>query len=168
MFSTAGSYLTRPDGKIIETYPPGGFLKGLNRPWMGLSALNLVRRDAAGRRLWFETKIRGEYPQEQAQVTLVNDPQDLKTELIYLIDPQKDVIESIKITTFDNDQIKSKGILRFEYLEDLEDIEQVANEFVAPAEINIAGTIKTKSTDSFWLMDLAQGTLGLSSDNETN
>jgi RNA polymerase sigma-70 factor (ECF subfamily) len=51
-----GAYLRRADGTLIAAYEPGSFFKGLARPWMGMHAMNTVRRDAAEQRVWFKTR----------------------------------------------------------------------------------------------------------------
>jgi len=44
------------EGKAIARCAGGSFFEGLGRPWMGLHTIDTVRRDAAGRGVWFETK----------------------------------------------------------------------------------------------------------------
>jgi RNA polymerase sigma-70 factor (ECF subfamily) len=52
----SAAYLAVPDGKLIATYPVGSFFKGLGRPWMGIHAVDTVRRDAAEKRIRFSTR----------------------------------------------------------------------------------------------------------------
>ena len=42
--------------EALAEYPGGSFFKGLGRPWMGLHTIDTVRRDAAEKEVWFETK----------------------------------------------------------------------------------------------------------------
>lgn len=152
----AAAYDTGPYGIWATTYPPGSFFKGLNRPWIGISTLNIIRRDAAAHRLWFETQIWGEYPEEKVQVTVVNDPQNPDATLEYRIDPLKDLIESIKITTRTRAGTKHVSTLKFEYLEE---VDQAEGEFSKPSQIETFEISPSKRLESLWLMELAENTL---------
>jgi len=101
-----GAYFRRGD---VAAYRPGTFFKGLARPWMGMHTANIVRRDAAEQRIWFQS--------EQAQnetdviVAIFHEEQQNNTDLIYTIDMENDVIKTI---TFDvNGQ--AQGSLIFSY-----------------------------------------------------
>lgn len=108
-------------GKLIADYGGGAFFQGLARPWMGLHTIDTIRRDAARDQIPFRT----EYTpgRNTAQVTL--DCED--TELIYTIDMQRDVVESISLGANGNRQ----GKLEFTYLQNLE---ETARDFASPRQ----------------------------------
>ena len=102
-------------------YRGGSFFKGLARPWMGLHTIDTVRRDAAEKRIWFETKY---LPDDRfAQVQMDCDG----VKVAYKIDLQADVIDEITFTT---DQGEA-GNLTFEYLQSIEGTER-SREFDPP------------------------------------
>jgi RNA polymerase sigma factor (sigma-70 family) len=106
-------------GTVAARYESGSFFKGLGRPWMGLHTIDTVRRDAAEKRVWFETK---QGPgKEKMEVVLTRE----QAKLVYLIDMENDVIEGI---TFSANEA-TVGELRFSYLQD---IDRATSEFVAP------------------------------------
>jgi RNA polymerase sigma factor (sigma-70 family) len=106
-------------GKTIAAYPPGSFFKGLGRPWMGLHTIDIVRRDAAEKHAWFETKVLPAGEKTQVVLTLG------QVKLVYTIDMEADVIEKI---TFSADNV-GQGELKFSYLQD---IDNVGSEFAPP------------------------------------
>jgi len=76
-------------GRVLAVYEGGSFFAGLSRPWMGLHTIDTVRRDAARRRVWFETELKRDG--RVGEVVLRHGG----TSLVYTIDMEKDVIESI-------------------------------------------------------------------------
>ena len=145
-----GAYLRRGD-KIIAAYEPGTFFKGLSRPWMGMHTANIVRRDAAEQRIWFQS----EWAANETDVIVVisHEEQQNSTDLIYTIDMENDVIKTI---TFDvNGQ--ALGSLVFSYLQN---IDQLANQFSEPAIPFGSQPAVQQSPGIRWLIHLAQGNLG--------
>ncbi len=117
--SASGACVFDAGGKAVAAYKGGSFFKGLGQPWMGLHTIDMVRRDAAEKQVWFETRI---LPGgEKAEVVLMQE----QTRLVYTIDMQADVIEKI---TFLADN-SSQGELEFSYLQN---IDNPGNEFVSP------------------------------------
>lgn len=144
-----GAYLRRGD-RTIAAYRPGAFFKGLARPWMGMHAANIVRRDAAEQRIWFQS----EWAQNETDVFVAvsHEEQQDSTDLIYTIDMENDIIKTI---TFDvNGQ--AQGSLIFSHLQD---IDQLANQFTEPAVSADSQQIQ-QSPGIRWLIQLAQGNLG--------
>jgi len=135
----------------IETYQGGSFFKGLARPWMGLHTIDMVRRDAAEQRIWFQTNPATDPSGSQfAQVQLVY--KGLR--LVYRIGLETDVIEEITFFA-DQDEI---GKLKFSYLQS---IEQESSEFVPPdrpRQSQIGGAPKG-SPGLLWLVHLVEGSL---------
>jgi hypothetical protein len=108
------------EGRLTASYAGGSFFKGLGRPWMGLHTIDTVRRDAAEEQIEFRTVHNAG---DTAQVTLDCGA----TELTYNINMEKDVVESITLSTSDNRQ----GTLKFDYLQD---IEETARDYVSPRQ----------------------------------
>ncbi len=117
--SASGTCVIDGSGKAVAAYAAGSFFKGLGRPWMGLHTIDTVRRDAAEKQVWFETK--GLPGGAKAEVVLTQE----QTRLVYTIDMETDVIE--KITFSANNGIE--GELEFSYLQD---IDNLGNEFTRP------------------------------------
>jgi hypothetical protein len=69
----------------------------------------------------------------------------------------KDVVESIRLTSIDNNANKRNGVLRFTYLEE---VDQVADEFIEPREVQIPPHTYQEGHGMLWLVELAQGMLG--------
>lgn len=149
--SCKGAQVCLAEGKVLEAYPPGTFFKGLARPWMGMHAAHIVRRDAAEQRIWFQR----ERAQNETDVFVVisNEEQQNSTDLIYTIDMENDIIKTI---TFDVNG-RARGSLIFSYLQD---IDQLANQFAEP-DISISSQpLIQQSPGIKWLIYLAQGNLG--------
>ena len=117
--SGASACVFDASGKAAATYKGGSFFKGLGRPWMGLHTIDTVRRDAAEKQVWFETRhVSGG---EKTEVILIQE----QNRLVYTIDMETDVIEKI---TFSADN-GGQGKLEFSYLQD---IDNPGNEFASP------------------------------------
>jgi RNA polymerase sigma-70 factor (ECF subfamily) len=117
--SGAKACLFDASGKAAAAYPAGSFFKGLGRPWMGLHTIDTVRRDAAEKQVWFETKnVPGG---TKVEVILTHE----QVRLVYTIDMETDVIEKIAFSTDNGGQ----GELEFSYLQD---IDNPGNEFASP------------------------------------
>ncbi len=114
---------------------------GLSRPWMGLHTIDTVRRDAARKRIWFETR----YNKRSGKAQIVLKPED--GQFVYTIDMQKDVIESIE---FSGD---TQGRLNFDYIQE---IDNIGNEFAEPGR---QANIRERSKGMLWLLRLAEGQL---------
>ena len=133
-------------GTILGRYPRGSFFKGLSRPWMGLHAIDSVRRDAAEQRAYFETQILPDG--RQARVTVLSEG----TKLVYLIDLEADLVRQISFSV-GNSQV---GSLELEYLQD---VNVRLNEFTAPPARNERASLR-ESSGILWLFRLANGNLG--------
>ena len=130
--------------KVADSIVNEACFAGLGRPWMGLHTIDTVRRDAAEKRIWFETK----YNKRTGKAEVVLKPED--AQIVYTIDMEKDVIESI---TFSGD---TQGRLNFNYIQE---IEQETAEFVVPKP-KTSGGPKQDRTGILWLVRLAEGKLG--------
>jgi hypothetical protein len=111
---------------------------------MGLHTIDIVRRDAAEKGVWFETSL--EPGEEKAKVTLICETD----KLIYTIDMRTDVVDRIIILTADG----KEGRLIFSYLQD---IDQAGDEFSEP---EIGGHYRSKPEKSpgiVWLLKLSNG-----------
>jgi len=143
-----GACSRRADGTTLATYPPGAFLKGLARPWMGLHAADVVRRDAAEKQIWFESeKTRNE---NDLLVTLFHEEQNSNTNLVYTIDMDVDIIKKIDFELQD----EYKGSLTFTYLQD---IDNIGSEFTEPAIPTDPKIPSRCASGVLWLVRLVQG-----------
>ena len=117
--SKSGTFVFDASGKAVAAYPAGSFFEGLGRPWMGLHTIDTVRRDAAEKLVWFETRnLPGG---DKAEVVLTQE----QTRLVYTIDMETDVIEKITFSAGNG----VEGELEFSYLQN---IDNPGNEFVSP------------------------------------
>ena len=144
-----GAYLKR-GGEILASYEPGTFFKGFARPWMGLHTANIVRRDAAEQRIWFHSEWAAN--EKDVIVDISDKEQQNKTDLIYTIDMEDDVIKTI---TFDVDG-RAAGSLIFSYMQE---IDRPVAEFSEPV-IPKSSMPLAQSPSIKWLISLAQGNLG--------
>jgi len=137
-FVYAASYRHWPwvELKVADSIVNEADFAGLSRPWMGLHTIDTVRRDAAEKRIWFETK----YDKRSSKAEVVLKPKD--GNIIYTIDMEKDVIESI---TFSGD---TGGQLQFDYLQEIDD---VGSEFAQPIR---KSRQQENSEGILWLLEL--------------
>ncbi len=128
------------NSKAVARYKAGSFFDGLCRPWIGLHTIDTVRRDAAEKHIWFETKdIPGS---SKTEVVLTSE----QIKLVYTIDTETDVIEKIKFSADDS----GEGELRFSYLQDIDDI---GNEFAPPRTASYR-SLQQDSPSVLWLVKL--------------
>lgn len=146
--SRRGACLRRDDGITIAAYPSGTFFKGLARPWMGLHAADIIRRDAAEKRIWFESERMDN--EDDLRVTVFFEEQDSGTEIMYAIDMENDIIRDI---TF-NVQNEHKGSLTFSYLQDIDDTDNEFFDPVIPADLM---ALSRPGPGILWLVHLVQG-----------
>jgi RNA polymerase sigma-70 factor (ECF subfamily) len=145
-----GACIRRADGTVIAAYKAGTFFQGLLRPWMGMHTIDIIRRDAAWRRVAFKTRpARNE---KDVIVSVYYEDKHVNTELVYRIDMEKDTIDNIRFKA----RKMNIGSLTFSYLQD---IEQAGDEFIEPA-ISKSPEVPTRpGAGILWLVDLAQGSL---------
>ena len=143
--SDASAQIVDANGAIVRRYPRGSFFRGLARPWEGLHSMDTVRRDAAGRRVWFDTALTADG--RQVEVTVTHG----QTKLVYTIDLEADLVEKIAFFVGSD----SVGYLEFEYLQD---IDAVRSEFMAPSARS-SRTSLNESKGILWLIRLARGDL---------
>lgn len=147
-----GARLYKGDGTLLAAYPPEAFLEGLSRPWIGMHTLDIVRRDAVARRMWFKTEPTG--IEKDVAVAFHDEQQHPNVELLYTIDVDNDILEQVRF----NIQNKTKGVLSFSYLQDVND---VGGEFVEPAMSHEHDVSIKQSPGMLWLIDMAEGNLGM-------
>ena len=139
------AYISRQYSNEAKTYNGGSFFMGLCRPWMGLHTIDTVRRDAAEKRIWFETKL---IPDGRfAQVELTHED----TKIVYKIDMETDVVDEITIST---DQGETANLM-FSYLESVDGLDQ---EFLPPGKPGNP-TDADSSPGILWLAQLVEGSL---------
>jgi RNA polymerase sigma-70 factor (ECF subfamily) len=144
------------NGQVTATYEPGTFLKGLSRPWMGMHAIDLIRREAAKGKIRFETK-KLDYGGNKVLVTLISQDERGKVSAGYRVDIEKDLIERIDLRSTDASGLTTKGHLAFEYVED---VEAVYGDFSAPSTVKVPRRIQHDEDPGIeWLFELARGRL---------
>jgi len=139
-----GACLYGRNGQVIAGYPAGSFLKGLARPWMGYHTVDMVRRDAAEKQIWFKTDLSANY--EKARVTLTDKTDTTGTKIIYDINLNKDLIEKI---TFSG---PNSGEMEFVYLERSDKPGKDYTEPKLPENFSIT---EQEGPGMLWLMRLA-------------
>jgi hypothetical protein len=134
-------------GNAIARYEGGRLFEGFPRPWMGLHAIDTVRRDAARRGVWFQTKQRDQSGKVNVEISF----ESLK--LVYEIDLATDVIDRITFFEKNNGDQDAKGEVRFSYLME---IPPTSDDFAAPRPTSSA-TRRWDRLGNFWLVNLASG-----------
>jgi RNA polymerase sigma-70 factor (ECF subfamily) len=128
-------------GDVIAGYEGGSFFKGLGRSWMGLHAIDTVRRDAAEQEIPFTTRCipsRG-----RAEIVLTCEA----VSFVYTIVLETDVVEKIAVTRRNG----GRAELIFSYLQD---IENIGNQFTCP-KARSSQQPQQESPGILWLAALA-------------
>ena len=107
---------------------------------MGLHTIDTVRRDAAEKQVWFET--RGLPGGNRAEVILTQE----QARLVYTIDMETDVIEKITFSTGNG----VEGELEFSYLQN---IDNLGNEFSSP-RVGSYRKLQQNPPGMLWLVKL--------------
>jgi len=144
--SGSGAVLRDAQGTAPGKYYQGSLFKGLSRPWMGLHAIDSVRRDAAEQRTLFEARVLTGGLQACVTVTSGN------TKLVYTIDIEADLVRQISLWA-NGAQV---GVLEFEYLQN---VNTGLNEFAAPSPQVERASLRDNA-GPLWLVRLANGNLG--------
>jgi hypothetical protein len=118
---------------------------------MGMHTIDIVRRDAASQRLWFETSPADS--DEDEVVTLSHQGSGTNTQVVYTIGMENDIVKSIAFAV----NGIPKGSLAFSYLQD---IQQVDDKFIEPDAAEYLQTQTQEPPAVLWLIHLAQGNLG--------
>src|SRR4030042_6441390 len=134
-------------GKAVAAYKGGSFFKGLGRPWMGLHTIDTVRRDAAEKQVWFETRHLPDG--SKVEVILTHE----QTRLVYTFDIQTDVIEKI---TFSVDN-GGEGELEFS---SLQNIDKPGKEFFSPRVASYR-KLQQNPPGMLWLVKLINSRWGI-------
>ena len=112
---------------------------------MGLHTVDSVRRDAASKRVWFETKYGA--GKGKAEVVLSCD----NVKLVYEIDLERDVVERITFLGKNNGGQDATGEVRFSYLQE---ISATSGGFTAPRPMSSARG-RWDRLGTFWVAKLA-------------
>ena len=107
-----GLHVYDRDGKTIETYAAASFFDSLGTPWMGLHTMDAIRRAAARQKVAFETKRAGK---NNVQIALTAQ----KASLVYEIDLNRDIVQTIKILGAGRAESDAMAIIRFDYTEEI-------------------------------------------------
>jgi hypothetical protein len=115
---------------------------------MGMHTVDIVRRDAADRRIWFDTAPAGN--DKDTIVTVLDEGGHSDTELAYTVDMEKDLVKVIKFRRGG----RKLGSLTFTHVQDIREVE---GEFVEPGLPEGARAPTRAEPGILWLIDLAQG-----------
>jgi len=134
-----GAILSR-DGRVVGQYASGSFFRGLARPWMGLHAIDTIRRDAAGQGMRSETR----YDEGHAQVRVHTEA----ATLVYTIAMELDRIERIAFYPAKaGDAGPPWGQIEFTYLEDIDQAEADLRE----PQVHVPGNVRQNPEGMLWL-----------------
>ena len=147
------AYVLNGNDEVIAAYPGGSFFQGLSQPWMGMHTVDMVRRNAANKKIRFTTKSYGGDNEHYGKAEIILLPESAGR-IVYTIDIDNDLVEAIEFAG-DGDSAK-QGILRFTYLDE---IEQFSDEFIEPGKTKIPRNARRESLGILWLAELMQGTL---------
>ncbi len=142
----AGARIYDRSGRITAQLAGGSFFAGLPRPWMGLHAIDTIRRDAAEQRLPFETV----YDSDTGCVTVTVHADGLR--LVYAVNMESDMVETITFFASGTAEPNCLGELRFVYLQETGD---AGNTFAAPPDIRPGSAVHTP-TGILWLTQLIE------------
>jgi hypothetical protein len=117
---------------------------------MGMHTLDMIRRDAAEKKVWFKIKNLGNSPNgEKVELSLLE--QDNR--LVYVINMSRDIIEKIEFWSGNS----LRGTLTFEFSDDFTQLETSLNKQLKDAASKSAKP--REAAGIWWLFDLAKGTL---------
>lgn len=142
----AGSRVYDEAGRIIVRSQGGSFFAGLPRPWMGLHAIDTIRRDVAEKRLRFDTT----YDNRTGCATVTVYMDGLR--LVYTVNMEADVVESIAFFAEGPAGTDYLGELRFDYLQE---IAGIGDAFAAPRDIR-PGSVVQQASGLLWLKQLIE------------
>lgn len=134
--------LTRGAAPIQIRYPSGSFLAGLSRPWIGFHSIDLVRRDAAQRRIRFETWMLDALP--AAVVRLIDTRRGAAVSASFRVNMERDLIDQVLLVSTG----APAGTLHFDYLNAVTGLDA---EFATPAlPATIRGQRETAAPGPLW------------------
>jgi hypothetical protein len=120
---------------------------------MGMHTMDIIRRDAARNRI--SSTVRPLDKEEtKVEVILSEDRNYLRTQVVYHIDLEKDLIESISFSSGNGIGKNREGTLRFSYPEKPSTSEK------KPPAVPDTGTLASQppAREGFWILDLAKDT----------
>ena len=101
--------------------------------------------------MWFKTRLASN--EKDVVITLLHEKDNGKTDLVYTIDAENDIIKDIRFDV----QKETRGSLIFSHLQDIDQGEQEYGDPPAPHEPDIP---LQEGPGILWLVSLAQGNLG--------
>lgn len=147
------AWIADDNGRPIAGYPPGSFLMGFSRPWMGYDALDTVRRDAAKTNIPFETYFNE--GRTWAQVVLDFTEADVHIGVVYEIDLMEDLVKSISINSYGAFGV-GEIELTFEYFQQ---IDTVVQNYIMPTTPDDVKKTSDSLPSPHWLVALGSGKL---------
>jgi len=142
------------DGAIVKNlesgkttrYPSGTFFAGLGRPWCGIRAYDMLRRDAAKDRIPFYSKR----VKEKGMIVLQKESGYTNLQIVYHIDMGRDTIEEIAFSR--SDQISQDGKLIFSYSQEPRDLATGFEIPILPESIDTT-PVQSMKHWQIWLME---------------
>jgi hypothetical protein len=120
---------------------------------MGMHTLDLVRGDAAEKRIWFKIRQFSGGTNEKVELSLLGTEDGSQTKLVYIINMERDIIEKIEFWSGGS----LCGTLAFEFPQNVDELETA---FVKRLEDAASKSAKPRqSAGIWWLFDLSKGTL---------
>jgi RNA polymerase sigma-70 factor (ECF subfamily) len=147
-----GALIEATEGKMIP-FPKGYFFRGLSRPWMGMHTIDIIRRDAIQNGMEIKTHAIDE-EEKEVEVTLLDKQDYTRTQIMYRIDMERDLIESISFLDDRGNGRAKEGFIRFIYFDKNS---RPASEFIEPTITQGGREISQLNSGAFWLLDFAKG-----------
>jgi len=142
-----GAYVCRAEGDCVARYASGAFMKGWMRPWMGLHAVDIVRRDATEEHMQFETILSDEG--DFAEIIIHDHHSDIR--LRYSVDMEKDRIDWIQMESLVKE--RAGGIIQFHYCDDIRSLQE---ELMEPPTPEGTAAISVLENDGIrWISQLS-------------
>jgi hypothetical protein len=157
--SQGGALVTKHRGTTAAvSYPSGTFWLGLPRPWTGLHTVDVIRRDAAARRLSFET-----LPSEDAQCVdiHVTDSRSLLA-ATYRVNLDRDILQTVELG-YEGTSAQQPDMLQFQYIQNLEVLDE---KFITPV-LPANRTVNNETMGPLWPMILSSQPVDTPSGKET-
>ena len=155
--TASGALVSDGAGQAIMRYPSGSFLAGLPRPWSGLHAIDIIRRDAAMQQIVFQMQLSEDYT--RGSVVLSRQAEaDTLTVLKYAIDMDNDLIDRIDFAVRSPRGREITGVMEFDFGEWFTSDPIFVESSVSPESAKLQ---LQEPPGISWLLRMAEGKLGI-------
>lgn len=115
-----GKHAALSSGSHGAGYAGGSLFKGLGRPWSGFHTLDVLRRDAARERIWFQMRLIE--PDRSADVEIRAERDGARYMVLYRVDLENDLLKSVDFWFASPEGAQRQvGSLTFSYAQTLDD-----------------------------------------------